>query len=89
VELFRLRRAKSAWEIELLAGFAALCMLVSGGFYVASHERLSYADLSTCELVRSKLPALAASPHAGAGFRNSRNSFASRTVKFRKIRESS
>jgi len=59
VELFRLRGANSVWEIELLAGIAAVCMLVSGGFYVASHERLSYADLSTGELVRSKLPALA------------------------------
>jgi hypothetical protein len=43
----------------LLAGVAALSMLVSGGFYVASHERLNYADVSTCEMARSTLPALA------------------------------
>jgi hypothetical protein len=58
-ELFRLRREKSTREIELLAGVAALSMLVSGGFYVASHERLNYADVSTGETVRSTLPALA------------------------------
>ena len=34
-------------------------MLVSGGFYVASHERLNYADISTGGMARSTLPALA------------------------------
>jgi hypothetical protein len=34
-------------------------MLVSAGFYVASHERLNYADVSTGEMARSTLPALA------------------------------
>ncbi|MGA7796975.1 MAG: hypothetical protein WCA19_28470 [Candidatus Acidiferrales bacterium] len=58
-ELFRIARTTSTREIELLAGIAALSMLVSGGFYVASHERLNYADVSTGEMVRSKLPALA------------------------------
>jgi hypothetical protein len=58
-DLFKLRRETSSLEIELLAGVAALSMLVSGGFYVASHERLSYADLSTGEMARSALPALA------------------------------
>jgi len=58
-ELFKLAGEKSEREIELLAGAAALCMLVSGGFYVASHERLNYADLSSGETARSTLPALA------------------------------
>jgi hypothetical protein len=58
-ELFRLARESSTREIELLAGVAALSMLVSGGFYVASHERLNYADVSTGEMARSTLPALA------------------------------
>ena len=43
-ELFRIARTTSTREIELLAGIAALSMLVSGGFYVASHERLNYAE---------------------------------------------
>jgi hypothetical protein len=59
VELFKLGKEWSSREIELLSGVAALSMLVSGGFYVASHERLNYADLSTGEMVRSTLPALA------------------------------
>ena len=58
-ELFRIGKEKSAWAIESLAGAVALSMLVSGGFYAASHERLNYADVSAGELVRSTLPALA------------------------------
>jgi hypothetical protein len=58
-QLFRLGCEKSSRAIELLAGVAALGMLVSGGFYVASHERLNYVDVSTGELARSTLPALA------------------------------
>ncbi|HYL64739.1 MAG TPA: hypothetical protein VE077_19160 [Candidatus Methylomirabilis sp.] len=59
VELFKLGRGKPWREIELLAGVAAICMLISGGFYVASHERLNYADISSGEMARSTLPALA------------------------------
>ncbi len=58
-ELFTLAGEKSAREIELLAGAAALCIFVSGGFYVASHERLNYADLSSGEMTHSTLPTLA------------------------------
>ena len=58
-ELFTLGNERSSREIVLLAAVAAVCMLVSGGFYVASHERLNYADLSTGEMARSALPALA------------------------------
>jgi hypothetical protein len=58
-ELFRLGREKCSREIGLLAGAVALSMLVSGGFYVASHERLDYADVSTGEMARSSLPPLA------------------------------
>jgi hypothetical protein len=58
-ELLRLGRERSAREIELLAGVTALSMFVSGAFYVASHERLDYADVSTGEMARSTLPALA------------------------------
>jgi hypothetical protein len=57
--LFKLGKEGSSREIELLAAVAALSMLVSGAFYVASHERLNYADLSTGEMARSTLPALA------------------------------
>jgi hypothetical protein len=58
-ELFRIAGENSTREIELLAGVAALSMLVSGGFYVASHERLNYADVSSGEVARSTVPALA------------------------------
>ena len=58
-ELFRIGREKPSREIELLAGVVGLSMLVSGGFYIASHERLNYADISTGDMARSTLPALA------------------------------
>ncbi len=58
-ELSKLGRERTSREIEILAGVTALSLLVSGGFYVASHERLNYADISTGELARSTLPALA------------------------------
>ena len=58
-DLFALRKENSWREIELLAGVIAFSMLVSGAFYVASHERLNYADLSTGEITRSSLPTLA------------------------------
>jgi len=45
-------------EIESLAAIAAFSMMISGAFYVASHERLDYVDLSTGELAHSTLPAL-------------------------------
>jgi len=58
-ELSRLSGNNSWREIVSLAAVAALSMLVAGGFYVASHERLNYANLSTGDLTRSTLPALA------------------------------
>ena len=58
-ELFRLEGETSSREIVALAAASALCMLIAGGSYVASHERLNYADLSTGEMARSTLPALA------------------------------
>jgi hypothetical protein len=58
-ELFRISGEKSLQAIELLAGVGTLSMLISGAFYVTSHERLNYADVSTGELARSTLPALA------------------------------
>ena len=57
-DLFRLGGENSLRKIEWVAGIAAACLLVSGTFYAASHERLSYADLSNGEMARSTLPAL-------------------------------
>jgi hypothetical protein len=50
--------AEKSREIEWLAGLSALCLLIAGSFYVASHERLDYADVSTGEIERSSLPPL-------------------------------
>ena len=45
--------------IPALAPVIAITLLVCGGFYTASDERLSYADLSTGPLLHSNLPQLA------------------------------
>lgn len=58
-ELFTLAPERSSRELEWLAGAMALTMFISGGFYVASHERLNYADISTGAIAHSTLPALA------------------------------
>ena len=49
-ELIQLGNKNSISEIEWFAAVAALSMLVAGSFYIASHERLDYADLSSGEL---------------------------------------
>jgi hypothetical protein len=59
VDISELNGKGSSREIELLAGIAALCIFIAGGFYAASHERLNYADVSTGEVARSVLPPLA------------------------------
>jgi hypothetical protein len=57
-EFFRLGNKNANRQIEWLAAIAGLSMLVAGSFYVASHERLDYADLTSGELAHSALPAL-------------------------------
>ena len=44
--------------IAWFAAAATLCLLIAGAFYVASHERLDYADVSTGYLRHATLPAL-------------------------------
>jgi hypothetical protein len=56
--LFRLLQDRTGWKTVSLTAVAAISMVVSGSFYVSSHERLDYANLSEGALVRSKLPAL-------------------------------
>jgi hypothetical protein len=46
------------WFVPSLAAVITASMLVSGGFYVASRERLSYANVWEGEITRSNLPAL-------------------------------
>jgi hypothetical protein len=51
-------KERFTWEIVLFASVIAVSMLVSGAYYVWSHERLDYANLSEGEIARSTLPAL-------------------------------
>lgn len=44
--------------LTAFTAIASLALLISGGYYALSHERLSYVDLSGDTLVRSSLPAL-------------------------------
>lgn len=48
---------EDSWLVGLACIFA-LSLLISGFFYIRSHERLDYANLDDGELARSKLPAL-------------------------------
>jgi hypothetical protein len=49
--------AEGSW-LTLFAFVLSLCLLVSGFFYLRSHERLDYANLDDGELTHSRLPAL-------------------------------
>ncbi len=42
----------------VLASVISFCLLIAGGFYVRSHERLDYADLDDGDLAHSTNPAL-------------------------------
>jgi hypothetical protein len=55
-----------AVPLTAFATVACVALLVAGGYYALSHERLDYADLSGDTLVRSSLPAL-----RGLGMRGS------------------
>jgi len=57
-ELWKGGNEASIRKIQCLAAIAAFSMLVAGAFYVASHERLDYANLTDGALSRSTLPAL-------------------------------
>jgi hypothetical protein len=47
-----------SWTLVPLTALIVLSLLISGGFYAWSHERLSYANLDEGELKRSTLPQL-------------------------------
>lgn len=48
----------SFWTMMPLTVVVVVSLLISGGFYVWSHERLSYANLDDGEITRSTLPQL-------------------------------
>ncbi len=51
-------KERETWLLLLLTGVIVLSLLISGGFYVWSHERLDYANLDDGALTRSALPQL-------------------------------
>ena len=48
------------WLLRSVSAIIALSLILAGGFYVKSHERLSYANLDDGDLYRSTLPQLKA-----------------------------
>jgi hypothetical protein len=52
------RAPELSWLTLPLTTFTALSLFIAGGFYVRSHERLSYANLDEGELHRATLPRL-------------------------------
>jgi len=57
-EMYLLARADGALMRRISTSLIVLSLLIAGGFYVRSHERLSYANLDEGELKRSVLPQL-------------------------------
>jgi hypothetical protein len=50
--------AQAGKAVVPLTATITVALLISGAFYVRSHERLDYADLDEGDLVRTKLPQL-------------------------------
>ena len=57
-ELSSFLKNLSSWMTVPLTSLIVLSLLIAGGFYVRSHERLDYANLDEGELKRSTLPQL-------------------------------
>jgi hypothetical protein len=57
-ELSSFLKNLSSWMTIPLTSLIVLSLLISGAFYVRSHERLDYANLDEGELKRSTLPQL-------------------------------
>lgn len=60
-----LLRKQSPQAFVSLTATLGASLLIAGGFYAASHERLSYAKVTDGDLVRSSLPALRGLPVRG------------------------
>jgi hypothetical protein len=56
---FELLKAQSKTAAITISSAVALTLIISGGFYVYSNERLDYANISEGDLVHSQLPQLA------------------------------
>jgi hypothetical protein len=54
----KLMKGSGSWFTITLTASVALSLIISGGFYMQSHERLDYANLDDGELRRSTLPQL-------------------------------
>jgi hypothetical protein len=59
LERFLKRASASRWFVPALAALISVTLLVCGGFYTASEERLSYANLPDGPSAHSAFPALA------------------------------
>jgi hypothetical protein len=57
-ELSSFLKNLSSWMTVPLTSLVVLSLLIAGGFYVRSHERLDYANLDEGEIKRSNLPQL-------------------------------
>ena len=58
LSLVELLKDRSSAVIAPLTAVIAVSLLIAGAFYLRSHERLEYADLSEGNLFRSQLPQL-------------------------------
>ena len=65
-----LSRESTSWLVVPFTSVVALSLLIAGGRYVWTHERLDYANVSDGALQRSKLPALKGLSIRGAWLRD-------------------
>jgi len=58
VQLYEPKEGRKGWPLVAVAAIAATCLLVAGGFYVYSNERLDYVDFEDGDMAYSTLPQL-------------------------------
>lgn len=58
VLLFEPEEGRSGLPVTIFAGIISICLIVAGGFYVYSNERLDYVNFEDGEMTHSKLPQL-------------------------------
>jgi hypothetical protein len=58
LQLYEPEEGRSGWPLVVVAAIASVCLLVAGGFYLYSNERLDYVDFEDGDMAYSTLPQL-------------------------------